>query len=375
MSYDTKKILYIKNLELMVERIMSIQEFVFQLSKKVQLKHSVKIARSHLYELIAVSRGYKSYNALIAQNIIINAEFGQNFKNGGFHSNDIHQALLKKLHVLLKSDLSDESYKEIAQTLHTELLLLKIESINLRSIREELSCIDFEDGLIQSDDEDDFSNEDVDFAEIKRNLDQIKSYAEERNNPDACAVMAGYYRYLANQIAPYGEQGSNFGAIWSNTQFKYIQNEETRKNKALFETYIQQAETFEEKIRLQPINLNEILSEDYYYGEQNIKDNDEFYQKLIYVCRMGDVEAIELYLYDNHFKSIEDAWTYVYLAQMSGVDFTIHDYKAYNAYTGEEYDGYGPVEARGRDAIQLPTLDSERNKLAQQRAKELFDKI
>ena len=190
-----------------------------------------------------------------------------------------------------------------------------------------------------------------------------------------CAVMAGYYRYLANQIAPYGEQGSNFGAIWSNTQFKYIQNEETRKNKALFETYIQQAETFEEKIRLQPINLKEILSEDYYYGEQNIKDNDEFYQKLIYVCRMGDVQAIEYYLFYDHYKSLDDAWTYVYLAQMSGVDFTKHDYKAYNAYTGEEYDGYGPVEARGRDAIQLPTLDSERNKLAQQRAKELFDKI
>nr|WP_042861385.1 hypothetical protein [Acinetobacter radioresistens]EKU3442198.1 hypothetical protein [Acinetobacter baumannii] len=368
MSYDTKKILYIKNLELMVERIMSIQEFVFQLSNKVQLKHTVKIARSHLYELIAVSRGYKSYNALIAQNIIINAEFGHNFKNGGFHSNDIHQALLKKLHVLLKSDLPDTSYKEIAQTLHTELLLLKIESINLPSIREELSYMDFADGLIQSD-------EDVDFEEIKCNLDQIKSYAEDRHNPDACAVMAGYYRYLANQIAPNGKQWSNFGAIWSNTQFKYIQNEETRKNKALYESYIQQAETFEEKIRLQPINLNELLSEDYYYGEQNIKDNDEFYQKLIYVCRLGDVEAIELYLYDDHFKSLDDAWTYVYLAQMLGVDFTRDDYKAYNADTGEEYDGYGPLEAIGRDAIDIPPLDSERNELAKERAKELFDKM
>lgn len=351
----------------MVEKIMSIQEFVFQLSKKVQLKHSVKLARSHLYELIAVSRGYKSYNALIAQNIIINAEFGQNFKNGGFHSNDIHQALLKKLHVLLKSDLSDKSYKEIAQTLHTELLLLKIESINLRSIREELSFMDFADGLIQSD-------ENVDFEEIKCNLDQIKSYAEDRHNPDACAVMAGYYRYLANQIAPHGKQGSNFGAIWSNTKFKYVQNEESKKNKVLFESYIQKAETFEEKARLQPINLNEILSEDY-YSDPSIQVNEEFYQKLIYVCRLGDVEAIELYLYDDHFKSLDDAWTYVYLAQMLGVDFTRDDYKAYNAYTGEEYDGYGPIEARGRDAIHIPPLDSERNESAKERAKELFDKI
>lgn len=353
---------------------MSIQEFVFQLSKKVQLKHSVKIARSHLYELIAVSRGYKSYNAFIAQNIIINSESGQNFKNGTFHSNDIQQALLNKLQVLLKADLSDKSYKEIAQTLHTELLLLKIESINLRSIREELSYIDFADGLIQSD-EDDYSYDDVDFEKIRSNLEQIKSHAEDRHNPDACAVMAGYYRYLANQIAPYGKQGSNFGAIWSNTKFKYVQNEESKRNKVLYESYIQQAEAFEEKIRLQPINLNEVLSEDYYYGDRSIPDNDEFYQKLIYLCRLGDVQAIELYLYHDHFKGLEDAWMYVYLAQMLGVDFTRHDYKAYNAYTGEEYDGYGPVEARGRDAIHLPPLDSERNELAKERAKALFDKI
>lgn len=372
----TPKILCIKSLELLVEKIMSIQEFVFQLSEKVQLKHSVKIARSHIYELIAVSRGYKSYNALIAQNIIINAKYGQNFKNGSFHSNHIQQALLTKLHVLLKSNLSEKTYKNIAQTIHTELLLLKIETINLRSIRKELSYIDFENGLILNDD-DDYSYLDDDysyfnFEEIKHNLAQIQSYAEERNNPDACAVMAGYYRYLANQIAPYGKNDSNFGAIWSNTQFKYIQNEETKKNKALFETYIQQAETFEEKIRMQPINLAELLSQ---YGDQNIEDNDEFYQKLIYVCRMGDVEAIELYLYDNHFKSIEDAWTYVYLAQLCGVDFTRDDYKAFNAYTGEEYDGYGPVEAIGRDAIHIPPLDSERNELAKEVAKKLFDKM
>lgn len=358
----------------MVEKIMSIQEFVFQLSNKIQLKHSVKIARSHLYELIAVSRGYKSYNSLIAQNIILNAKYVQNDEFSRFDSNELQHALFTKLRSLLKPQLPDNSYQAITLTLHSELLLLKLDSINLRSIREELSYIDFEDGLIESD-EDYCSYEDVDFAEIKHNLAQIQSYAEERNNPDACAVMAGYFRYLANQIAPYGKDGSNFGAIWSNTRFKYVQNEESKKNKALYESYIQQAEAFEEKIRLQPINLNEILSEDYYYGDHPIPDNDEFYQKLIYLCRLGDVQAIELYLYHDHFKGLEDAWMYVYLAQMLGVDFTRHDYKAYNAYTGEEYDGYGPVEARGRDAIHLPPLDSERNELAKERAKALFDKI
>ena len=127
---------------------MSIQDFVFQLSKKVQAKHSVKIARSHIYELIAVNNGYKSHNALIAQNIILNAEYRQNVKHNRFNSNDMQKVLVKKLQGLLKSDIPEKLYTAIAQTIHQELLLLKLEAINLRSIREQLSYIDFENGLI-----------------------------------------------------------------------------------------------------------------------------------------------------------------------------------------------------------------------------------
>ena len=54
---------------------MSIQEFAFQLSKKVQEQHSVKIGRSHIYELIALDQGYKTYNAFIAQNLLLGSEY------------------------------------------------------------------------------------------------------------------------------------------------------------------------------------------------------------------------------------------------------------------------------------------------------------
>lgn len=353
---------------------MSIQDFVFQLSKKVQEKHTVKIARSHIYELIAVNNGYKSHNALIAQNIILNAEYRQNVKHNRFNSNDMQQVLVKKLQGLLKSDIPEKLYTAIAQTIHQELLLLKLEAINLRSIREQLSYIDFENGLISSFENefgDDFEFEqDVNFSEIERNLDKIKSYAEERQNLDACVVMAGYYRYLANHIAPYGKNGSNFGAKWSNTKYKYIQNEESKKNKQLFEAYIQQAEFFEAKSKIQPINLNEILSDE---------DCKGFYEKLIYLCRKGDVEAIEYYLYEHHFKSENDAWMYICLAQMCGKDFTKSDLRAYNAYTGEEYDDYGPIEVAGREAIQnvinLPELSDDQDNLVRKIAAELFEKI
>ena len=145
------------------------------------------------------------------------------------------------------------------------------------------------------------------------------------------------------------------------------------ENKQLFEAYIQQAESFEAKSKMQPINLNEILS------DEDCEDCEDFYEKLIYLCRKGDVEAIEYYLYDHHFKSEDDAWIYIYLAQMCGKDFTKSDLRAYNAYTGEEYDDYGPIEVAGREAIQnvinLPELSDDQDNLVRKIATELFEKI
>ena len=63
----TPRILCIKSLELEVEKIMSIQEFAFQLSKKIQDQHSVKISRSHIYELIALDQDYKTYSSFVGK--------------------------------------------------------------------------------------------------------------------------------------------------------------------------------------------------------------------------------------------------------------------------------------------------------------------
>jgi hypothetical protein len=60
---------------------------------------------------------------------------------------------------------------------------------------------------------------------------------------------------------------------------------------------------------------------------------------------------------------------------MCGVDFTQDDFRAYNAYTGEDYDDYGPMEIEGREAIDLPALSTEKDNLARKIALELFEEI
>ena len=390
---------------------MSIQEFAFQLSKKIQHLHSVKISRSHIYELIALNLGYKTYNSFVVQNLLLKAQYDDSEEYyqhelidaltleillnppetdySDYDEDDLHwdgyegrhfleliKSIIIKLQSLLKIQISEGAYLAIAKTVYRELLWLNVEIINFKDIRYSLSHIDFNNGLVQSlevlseVDDSYFDSDELDFEIIGKNLDKIISYAKDRNNPDAYAVLGGYYRYLANQIAPYGKSGSNFGSYWDNDKQKYIESDQTKKNKEKYEEYIKQAEQSESYIKDCPLNLEEI----------NFDANSEIiYNQVLYLCNKGHLEAIEFFLYREVFKNTKEAWIYIYLAQMCGTDFTQDDLRAYNAYTEEVYDDYGPMEIAGREAIQyaidLDELSDEQDHLARKFATELFEKI
>ncbi|OTG70788.1 hypothetical protein B9T38_10720 [Acinetobacter sp. ANC 4218] len=393
------------------EKIMSIQDFAFKLSKEIQEQHSVKISRSHIYELIALDQGYKTYNAFITQNLIIKVEYDDSeeyyqhellnalsleiFKNppesdySNYDEDDLHwddyegrhflgqiKNLITRLQSLSKLDMSEDVCFSIAKTVYQELLYLNVEVINFKVVRESLSHVCFDNGRLDTCelsyelDYGYFEGEDFEFTTIGEHFETILSYAKDRKNLDAYALIAGYYRYLANQIAPYGRNGSNFGSRWDNTKQKYIQSEETKNNKEKYEEYIQQAESFEAYIKDYPLNLEEVNFD---------ASEDDIYKQMLYLCNQGDLKAIEYFLYQRLFKNTGEAWLYIYLAQLCGVDFTQDDLRAYNAYTGEEYDDYGPMEIAGREAIQhvidLPDLSDAQDELARRIANELLEKI
>lgn len=398
----TPRILCIKSLELEVEKIMSIQEFAFQLSKKIQDQHSVKISRSHIYELIALDQGYKTYSSFVAQNLLLDAQYDDseeyyehelidaltleilknppetdylNYSEDDLHWDDYEgNALLEqinkiiiRLQNLLKLDASEAFYLSISKTVYRELLWLNLEVINFNTVREELTYVDFENGRV---DDLELGDDSLEFSKIGKIFEKILSYAEDRKNADAYALLGAYYRYLANQIAPYGKNGSNFGSDWDNHKQKYTNSDKTKKNKEKYEEYIKQAEYFESYIKNSPLNLHEINLD---------ADKETVYKQILYLCNRGDTSAIEYFLYEKIFKNHGEAWLYIYLAQMCGVDFTQDDFRAYNAYTGEDYDDYGPMEISGREAIQyaidLPALSSEKDHLARKIALELFEEI
>ena len=242
---------------------MSIQEFAFQLSKKIHDQYSVKISRSHIYELISLDQDYKTYNSFVAQNLLLEAEYDNSEEYyqhklinaltleilkyppktnySDYDENELHwddceghhfldqiKKIIIKLQSLVKLEITEEAYLSIAKTVYRELLWLNLEVINFKAIREALSYIDFENGLVM---DLEFEDEYLGFEKIGDNFDKILSYAKDRKNPDAYALLGAYYRYLANQIAPYGSNGSNFGSRWDNSKQKYINSDETKKNK------------------------------------------------------------------------------------------------------------------------------------------------
>ena len=382
---------------------MSIQKFAYQLAQKIQTEHAVKISRSHIYELIALNQGYRSYNSFVAKNILLNCEYDSseeyhehellnlltfeifkhppktdylNYDDENIHWDDYESSellekiknLILKLKNLLKTEYSEEQYLNIAKTFQREFLFLELDCLNFTELRESLSYIDYENGLVEESEE--LFEEDIDFVCIQQNIEKVQSYAKERNNFDAYAVLAAYYRYLANQIAPYGRDGSTFGGKWDNQKQKYIQSDETKKNIVKYEEYIKQAKYFESFIQDAPINLEEIDLD---------ADTETVYKQFLYLCNRGDLEAIEYFLYNKIFKNSGEAWVYIYLAKLLGMDFTQDDFRAYNAYTGEAYDDYGPMEIAGREAIQyaihLEQLSDEKHQLARKIAQELFERL
>lgn len=384
---------------------MSIQDFAYQLAQKIQAQFAIKISRSHIYELIALNQGFKSYNAFVAQNLLFNCNYDS---SETYHEHDLlglltseilknppktdysnyeddeidwddyeSKHLLEKIHnlilklkSLLKENYEYEQYFNLAKTLQYEFLFLNLDYLNFKELRESLSYSDFENGNFEDEYDDFYDGDENKFDIIGQKLDKIKSYAEERHNLDAYAVLAGYYRYLANQIAPYGRDGSTFGAKWDNDKQKYIKSKETSELKKQYDEYMKLADHYQEFVKFAPAHVSEINFD---------SDKETIYKQFLYLCNRGDLQAIEDFLYSHIFKNSGEAWVYIYLAQLLGKDFTKDDLRAYNAYTGEAYDDYGPIAIAGREAIQyamhLDNLSEEKDQLAQKIAQELFEKI
>ncbi|GAA5019624.1 hypothetical protein GCM10023206_33910 [Acinetobacter puyangensis] len=395
----------------------SLKQFAYNTAKLIQSECNFNLSRSHIYELLACYEGYQSYNGFLGQNLLINVSYdnsqqyyqhkllnaltlnilkdlpttddsGDDWENDDvLHWDDYEgreflyniQRLITRLNSLSGEKQSKVFLFDLVKVIYREFLFLNFFYMNLKSVREALSNFDFENGLLDDDIEsfteygDEYliecnNGEYFSFTVIQQNLEGLNKFAA-LGNKDAIAIIAKYYLYLANQIAPYGGEGSNFGAVWDNQKMRYTNTTQAKLNRKKFDDLVRLSQQYQKMIENSPLNISEV----------NFDQTEITKVQLKYLANQGDIKAIDYLLYNKLFQDDIEAWVYIYVAQALGEDFTQDDYHAINAYTGEPYDDYGPLEVVGRGAIQheihLAKLNDEDQRYALQRVQEILNNI
>lgn len=76
-------------------------------------------------------------------------------------------------------------------------------------------------------------------------------------------------------------------------------------------------------------------------------------EMIVTPSRLGLLETIQA------TSSEAEKWFWYYVGLQDDIDVTKDCYRAINAYTGEEYDDYGPVEVVGDDGVALPNISDD----------------
>ncbi|KAA8731116.1 hypothetical protein F4V57_13600 [Acinetobacter qingfengensis] len=395
----------------------TLKDFVFRTAKLIQSECNFEFARSHIYELLACYEGYNSYAAFRSGNILINVQYNNSkeyeqhrllqtltldilnklpemdYSNENWHDEDNLiwddyegrefldniQRFILRLNQLSDEELPKTFLLHLIQVIYREFLFLNMFYMNLKSVRKALGYLEFENGSLDGFELDILGYDELDFIEcedgqfynfqiIEDHLDELQLFVE-KGNKDAIGIIAKYYLYLANQIAPYGREGSNFGAVWDNEKMKYTNKTQAKLNRKKFDDLVALSQQYQKMIEKFPLNVNEV----------NFNQVEIAKIQLKYLANQGDIEAIDYFLYNKLFNHDIEAWTYIYVAQKLGTDFTKDDYHAINAYTGEPYDDYGPLEVVGRGAIQheihLVDLDDCDKQQAIEQAQQILESI
>ena len=119
---------------------------------------------------------------------------------------------------------------------------------------------------------------------------------------------------------------------------------------------------------------------DYLSEKKLVKHSPEFHElytswNILTLLNSPSKEAIAFYIdsSESYFDvdesllktsmSDNEKWFWYYYGLQNGFDITQDKHIAINSYTGEEWDGYGPVQVGGYDGLKLPEISDE-DKLA-----------
>ena len=385
---------------------MKIRELAYSAQQHLETRCGTPFKRSHVYEILAASFGYKSYAALTTSAV---------FAGSTSHDNPSarHGAAVKTRCVELGylAETSDHVPSELSAFVAQHGIGVVRLSDLIHHLRRELSLRsdtfeldpdeepDFE-GNYDGENEEGDIDPDTSFAEVglvitPLLIDGLETAAQ-KDSPNAHYALAltyaaGDHEYSGGTGSSYwytqGKEGRVLSGVeqeWADAYAKkladagaydYHLREAARlgNRQALLDRADRFSdpsffETRDAACTADPVRVAEI-------AKQLGREADAHYWLTI-AGEAGDTGAMRQLIESYDEDDLERCWTWVYLAQLVGTDLTQSHYSLIHE-DGTDYDDDvgGPAFPVGEDGVQLAVLDSARDAVVRQAAEQIFNRM
>lgn len=364
---------------------MTVKNIVFLTAKQLDDIVTVKVKKSHIYEIFAAAFGFNSYAALDGKIIFI--EY------------DVPLTLNVADKLKIRTRCIELGYTEsVANSISAQLPIILTE--------ERLAILNLND-LIAAlrQDADDFDGstrwavDDLQLSEIIRNSPStLKSLEESANAGNGLVHYALALIYLDNkqwdedeQISDYWfrqqQAGQDLGAAeieFANSYAEQLVAKEKSKH------HLTEAARLNNEMAL--VDLAEYFDDPLFFDRKALIKNtdpmkivmiaerlhriEDAHHWLIVAAETGNPRAMrELILYFEKHDLIR-CWTWIYLSKLVNHDLTKDRYFAMHE-DGCVYDDDvgGPLDIGGEGGVDLPKLDKSQDQIAKRNAEDLFRKI
>lgn len=378
--------------------VMTIKELAYSAQQHLQTSLGNSIKRSHIYELLAASFGFNSYAALGAEAVFTQCRpIG---KPPFRHGTDVRKRCLELGYLTSAADITSSVLPAFLAERQIGVMCI---STLVDELRGEWSYQDDEhesdeveqpSGTLSGMSHESFSNTDVDrITPIM--LEGLEAAATRGNgmahyalallhdpNSDGEDQVAGNsYWYSQEQQ---GKVLTGVAKEWADAHAAHIVQTEKyahhlreaarRGNQfALLEladrfdepTFFEQADS--------QVDADPILVADIAVRLGRPKDARKW---LATAAEAGDTEAMRCLIEDYDHGDVQQCWTWLYLAELVGIDLARDEYHSINE-DGSAYDDDvgGPAFADGRDGVKLAPISTEQETAARHAADRIFQSI
>lgn len=376
---------------------MTIKQLAFDAHLHLHANTGNTFKRSHVYELLAAAFGFNSYASLCAEHLF--TQGGLTNRSPAKHGESVERRGLEL-------DYPPETALQLAQTLPPYLTdqgigVIRIADLvaHLRNESNRVTDFELDESDGDADDEDAAYGPwfDREFLANSVLLDGLKAAAE-KDDANAHYALALIYD---PSDAPYDEPrlGSNYwyneerkGRVLTGVEKEWADEYAARLSRSeKYEHHLRAAGALGHEAAL--LEMAERFGEIAFFerltdfsakidaahaadvAEHLGRRKDALHWRTI-AAKQGDIEAMRELIEGDDQLSLQQRWTWFYLATLCGANLAQDEYRAINE-DGSDYDDDvgGPAYVGGRGGVELEQIDAEQDAVARQAAATLYRSI